>query len=374
MYKEIKHFIGINLINLQGWRTNRKILIFESDDWGTIRMPSIADRDFLCARYPTNFNISTYDRVDNLASSVDLEALFEVLSKYHDSKGNSPVITANTIVGNPDFERISDSGFSDYFFEPFTKTLEGYSHEHQNAIQVWKQGMRAGIFHPQLHGREHLNVIRWMKLLQAREVSSLEAFKRRTWVMRSDLGKRLDVAFDIKKSVQLTDVRKYLEQAAVLFEEIFGYKSVSYIAPSYTWNNEIERFLKNIGVDVVQSGLFQILPEYNQDAGEKRRIRHYTGQINELRQVYLMRNVHFEPTLMRNIDLVSKCIADISCAFRLGRPAIVSVHRLNFIGNLEEENRSYTLRLLNSLLREILRKYPDIEFLTSDVLGQETLK
>ena len=77
---------------------------------------------------------------------------------------------------------------------------------------------------------------------------------------------------------------------------------------------------------------------------------------------------------MRNIDLVSKCIADISCAFRLGRPAIVSVHRLNFIGNLEEENRSYTLRLLNSLLREILRKYPDIEFLTSDVLGQEILK
>ena len=116
MYRQIKHFIGTNLINLQGWKTNRKILVFESDDWGTIRMPSVTDRDFLCTHYPANFNISTYDRVDNLASSVDLEALFDVLSRYHDINGKTPVITANTIVGNPDFEKISASGYSDYFF------------------------------------------------------------------------------------------------------------------------------------------------------------------------------------------------------------------------------------------------------------------
>ena len=29
-----------NLSNLPGWRTKRKIVVIESDDWGSIRMPS----------------------------------------------------------------------------------------------------------------------------------------------------------------------------------------------------------------------------------------------------------------------------------------------------------------------------------------------
>ena len=30
-----------NISNLPGWRTNRKIVVIESDDWGSIRMPSL---------------------------------------------------------------------------------------------------------------------------------------------------------------------------------------------------------------------------------------------------------------------------------------------------------------------------------------------
>lgn len=30
-----------NFSNLPGWRTNRKIVVIESDDWGSIRMPSL---------------------------------------------------------------------------------------------------------------------------------------------------------------------------------------------------------------------------------------------------------------------------------------------------------------------------------------------
>jgi len=29
-----------NLVNIPGWRTNRKIVVIESDDWGSVRMPS----------------------------------------------------------------------------------------------------------------------------------------------------------------------------------------------------------------------------------------------------------------------------------------------------------------------------------------------
>ena len=29
-----------NLLNFRGWTTKRKIVVIESDDWGSIRMPS----------------------------------------------------------------------------------------------------------------------------------------------------------------------------------------------------------------------------------------------------------------------------------------------------------------------------------------------
>ena len=29
-----------NLLSIPGWRTNRHIVVIESDDWGSIRMPS----------------------------------------------------------------------------------------------------------------------------------------------------------------------------------------------------------------------------------------------------------------------------------------------------------------------------------------------
>jgi len=40
MLKEIKKIAMRNVANIPGWRTDRKIVVIESDDWGAIRMPS----------------------------------------------------------------------------------------------------------------------------------------------------------------------------------------------------------------------------------------------------------------------------------------------------------------------------------------------
>jgi hypothetical protein len=39
MINSLKSTLSRNLTNARGWRTNRKIIVFESDDWGSIRMP-----------------------------------------------------------------------------------------------------------------------------------------------------------------------------------------------------------------------------------------------------------------------------------------------------------------------------------------------
>ena len=108
-----KKNIKQNLINIPGWRTDRKIVVFESDDWGSIRMPSIASYQNLL-KNGIRVDLCPYNRFDNLASKKDLHLLFSILNNYSDINGNHPVFTANTIVANPDFVKIRQNNFEEY--------------------------------------------------------------------------------------------------------------------------------------------------------------------------------------------------------------------------------------------------------------------
>lgn len=119
----IKPFISSNLINYKGWKTNKKIVVFESDDWGSVRMPSVETYKTL-KQNGIQVDKSPYCKFDSLASEYDLDYLFSTLLKYKDNKGNSPIITANTVIANPDFEKIKAADYSIYYFEPFTETLK----------------------------------------------------------------------------------------------------------------------------------------------------------------------------------------------------------------------------------------------------------
>ena len=63
------------------------------------------------------------------------------------------------------------------------------------------------------------------------------------------------------------------------------------------------------------------------------------------------------------------CPKSIDIAFKLRKPAILASHRVNYMGGLDVKNRSDNLHLLNVLIRTALRKYPNIEFMSSDELG-----
>lgn len=65
-----------------------------------------------------------YSLYDTLANEDDLNALYEVLCSVKDKNGRNAVITADTHVANPDFEKIKASGYTQYHFEPFTETLK----------------------------------------------------------------------------------------------------------------------------------------------------------------------------------------------------------------------------------------------------------
>ncbi len=174
----LKKTITRYLINIPGWHTRRKIVVIESDDWGSIRMPSREVYEKLL-RMGIAVDKCPYNRNDSLASEEDLQELFNVLVRYKDINGNTPIITANTVVANPDFSRIKESGYENYYYEPFVETLKKYP-KHEKSFLLWEKGIREKLFYPQFHGREHVNVNLWLRLLKTNE-SFRKAFDLNLW-------------------------------------------------------------------------------------------------------------------------------------------------------------------------------------------------
>lgn len=363
-----------HLINIPGWHTTRKIVVIESDDWGSIRMPSLDVYKYLLKKGIRVDNLS-YNRYDSLASQEDLSALFEVLSKIKDNNGIPAIITANTIVGNPDFEKIRQSDFQVYHFEPFTETLKRYP-RHSQSFNLWKDGIRSNIFRPQFHGREHLNVNRWMRALQNDIGNTRLAFDLGMFDLSTGTKVTEDSfmeAMNFESLDELDFQKKSIQEGLHLFENIFGYKSITFIAPCYRWSDELNAVLKESGIRAFQGGWFQLVPIQGNEHKFIRRF-HYTGQKNKLGQSFLVRNAQFEPSYDPYFDWIEDILNRANIIFRMGKPLIISSHRVNYIGSIDEKNRKYNLTLLKKMFNSLLTKWPEIEFMSSDQLTNLILK
>jgi hypothetical protein len=360
----LKSDVSRNLLNVPGWRTRRKLVVFESDDWGSIRMPSAGVLETFISR---GFDLasSDYNRIDTLESNVDLELLFGVLQKHKDAAGNPPVLTANCVVGNPDFGKIRESDFSTYFVEPVTETLLRYPGR-ERVEELWKQGDAAGLFHPQFHGREHVNVVRWMEALARKSEAIMFTFDHGT-TFSGDGDYNFMEVLDYNSPEDLVKMKEGLREGLDLFEKIFGFRSRSFIPPCYTWNSEVEETLHEGGVRYIQGLVKQLIPTGS--FGNYRSKLHFLGKRNRFGQYFLIRNGFFEPALNKRTDLAGEVLNRIQIAFRWHKPAIIGSHRINFMGSLDAKNRERNLQLLDELLSRLVKQWPDVEFISSDHLG-----
>lgn len=358
-------------INLRGPRLGRKIVVFESDDWGNIRMPNKAMQDELVAKgFP--FEKRHYERVDSIAREDDLEALFSLLNRFQDRNGRHPVITAMTVMANPDFVKIRESDFTKYAYRCLKDVLQDYSRGANSLLGLWQEGIKEKVFFPQFHGREHINVCQWMRDLRTKDNDNRLAFDLGIpgFFERScpDRGNIYAKALKVYEPEDIEFIKRSIEEGLDLFESTFWYQSKSFMAPSYTWNDEVELSLRKKGVEFIQTVYYQNCPTL----GGRNEVRHhYFGQKNKIGQYYLLRNCSFEPSQQHySSEVVESCLKEIATAFLMGKPATISVHRLNFIGAIHKENRDKSLNLLESLLSKIMEKWPDVEFMTSVDLGR----
>lgn len=353
----------INLKNIPGWRSDEKIVVFECDDWGGVRMPSKDVRDRLVSA-GLKIGNGRYHNYDTLESRSDLEQLFNVLESVKDKDNKPAIMTPVTNMANPDFEKIKSGGFVKYYYEKFTDTFKSY-YPNSDVFRLWKEGVDAGIFIPELHGREHITVQPWMQKLREGNKDLLFAFDQ--GFVSLDIPDILSPEREFRAEFFFTseEQKPFLVNAIIdsvtLFREIFDFLPRVFVPSNGIFHPDFENVVAESGIKFLHVNHSTPYPV----TGGAIKYRHFiTGQKGPGMLTYYTRNCAFEPSDVRykNIDLTMKQIAG---AFRWGKPAIISTHRVNFVGGISPANRVYGLIELQKLLKAIVRKWPDVEFMSS---------
>jgi hypothetical protein len=352
----------------RGWRCSDNILVIESDDWGSIRT-STPEASRLLAAHGYDLEHSCYSN-DALETDEDLEALFDVLDKYRDRRGRPACITGNMVMANPDFDAIRKNGFQRYIYEPVRKTLDRFL-ERRKVAQLWQTGMKNKWFRPQFHAREHVHWRQWLDALQKGSPEALLTFDLNMCGVPLAVSKERQSFFQ-PVYIQYQTVEKgdedsmlMIREGIQLFHEQFGFTSLSTIAPDCAWTDGVEQIWAENGIRYIQGGYQQ----YRDTAAGKSPRMHFLGEKSLHNGRYLVRNCAFESAQTDAEDYYEKCLNQVAFAFLFKRPAIVTSHRVNYIGSIDASNRNRGLVQLRRLLDQVLAKWPDVNFLSSAELG-----
>ena len=368
---EVKSKLANNVKNLVGWRTTRKIVVFSVDDYGNVRLDSKEARQRMDEAGVEAQN--RFDRLDTLETREDLEMLYETLRSVKDKNGRNAVFTPFALPCNINFEKVVESGFNEYHYELLTETFQKLSVQqpeaYKGAWEMLEQGIEEGLMVPQFHGREHLNLKVFEEKLAEKDPEIISMLKNRSYtgISNSNYSTISQMAaFDfwtLNENERFDDI---IRDGLNRFEEVYGYRSDHFTPPAGREHPAIHKALKENGINYIDTPLIK---KEHQGEGEYKKIFNYTGKRSREGHYFIVRNVVFEPIDPRGFDWVDYSMKQIEAAFRWNRPAIISSHRVNFCGHIDPENRHKGLGALRELLRRITERWPDVEFMAANELG-----
>jgi hypothetical protein len=360
--------ISRNAKNVLGARTTRRIVAFAVDDYGNVRAgtkqaQAILDREGLRCQ-------SRYDKHDTLESVDDFNALFEVLRQYRDVRGRHPVITALTLTSNIDFEAMLESQFDRYRFEHLPTTYGKCGANYQGMMQLWQQGINDSLICPEFHGREHYHVATLLRKLGSGSRDAVLNINNRCYSrIIQEAGKpKWTATYGFEKADELSGHKLDIVDGLQHFSRIFGRRAQVFNTPSGHDHHTLFVDLGAQGIDYIEKSSF-VQREHQGDQRYAYRVN-YTGKREKNAPPIILRNCVFEPTDPTQSDWLGYTMRQIDAAFFWRKPAIISSHRVNFSGTIDEGNRKLGLASLNQLLSRILAHWPDTEFMSIAELGK----
>src|SRR5690606_21326280 len=146
----------------------------------------------------------------------------------------------------------------------FSETYKRYPN-HANSLGVIKNGIQEGLVYPQLHGREHLNPSEFLKVLKKggdeRVLFENECLIGLSGSSPSKRRHGYHAAFDYETEDELASFEVVIKDAQRLFFNAFGFKSLSFVAPTGIRSDKIDAFLADAGIRYHQLAQ-QMLPGF----------------------------------------------------------------------------------------------------------------
>ena len=365
----MKQIIANHLKNISGWRTKRKLVVISVDDYGNVRLDSKKARENMNkAGLKVN---SRFDSLDTLETREDLENLYEVLSSVKDKNGNFATFTPYSLSSNIDFEAMADNNYSEYVYEILPKTYEKLavrdSKAYNGTWKLWQEGIDKGLMKPQFHGREHFNLHIFNDLLQKQDQDLLKVLKQNSHVSvpsHKNYVNGWTAAFSFDHINETESFLKNVTEGLKAFKEVYGYESNTFTPPAQQFPLHLENELSNLGIKYIDRprSLNRHL-----GSGKYQLEKHKLGGGTVMTE--LVRNVVFEPSTARVSDWVNFTFKQVEAAFRMNKPANISSHRVNYCGHIDPKNREIGLTALKQLLQKIVKRWPEVEFISADQLG-----
>lgn len=349
--------------NIVGFSTKRKLVVFSVDDYGNVRIGSKeAFNKMQASPYKSS---SIFDNFDALETYEDLESLYDVLQSVKDINDRPACFTPFALAANIDFEKIKENNYERFYHEDLITTFKKLNEDKTHKLIL--EGVKSKVYLPEFHGREHVNVVLFDKLLQQKNKSllfnlELESYSR----IQDNEGNKIpySVAFYNQNQEAIAQQKTIIENGIQLFKKVYEYAPSNFMPPSATASLELNSKLAEAGIKYYDSYRFR----HNSKKLFKKEY-FYTGKKIDSNKCYLVRNVVFEPSQNRTIDSVGIAMNQIKYAFMMGKPAIISSHRVNFCGRINEDNRKFGLDSLRELLSKIKKEWPEVEFISAAELG-----
>jgi hypothetical protein len=337
------------------------IVVIESDDWGYASLYDKTNYDKI-KNFIKDFNSPySYNVIEN---SEDIEMLYQQCSSIKDSFEQKLIFTSNFIVQEPDFEQIVQNNFTKVYFKNIS-------------YHRYKKLISNNIFFPQFHGRHHFNIIEWEKNLKDDLYDSRTLCQNKAFVLipynLSQYNAENAIVSEDKIVYHSKEYLKYLIRDGLkIFEEIFGFKSKSVIAPSYYKNEDCEEIYRFNGVEYIQGDDLSHLYKKNSKTVNKKTFLGYMN--NGL--ISLVRNITFEPSrwfflVYREYQYQRKILyLKTKREVYKGNPLVVCSHSYNYLGGLNPKMRDFSLQELNLYIKYIKKLNKETIFLTSVDLGE----
>lgn len=352
------------LKNLPGWHTRRKILVLAVDDYGNIRLDSRKAYERLSTRFGEP--ASRFDRFDTMETTDDLLALYETLSSVRDRHGGPAMFTPYTVTLNPDFDRMRQNSLDRVHLEPLVDSWHKLAERDRSAwgdlADTWCEGIEHGLMQPQFHGGVHFNLRAIERRMADGDAKLLAALDERSLAMleaKGQSGPGWTATFGTSDPYSgRPPLGQLAREGLEAFRGAFGRSASCFTPPAHEFSPDLVDILDNSKLEAIDLPLVQ---HYWARNGKVNKRLNWTGRRFGKALTTQVRNVIFEPG--GSSSATDQALRQIDVAFRCRKPAIVSSHRVNFCGHIDPANRDRGLAELQKLLKEIVRRWPSVEFM-----------